>query len=102
MHGFPTKRIVKDGDIVSVDVGVFKNGFHGDSAYTFAVGEVSGMSIKQLLKVTKESLYKGIEKAHHGNRIGDIAYAIQDYTEKQHGYGVVRELGWSWPWAQPA
>jgi methionyl aminopeptidase len=91
VHGFPTKDVLKDGDIVSVDVGAFKNGFHGDSAYTFAIGEVSA-EIKQLLRVTKESLYKGIEKAIHGNRVGDIAYAVQNYTEKEHGYGVVREL----------
>ncbi|MBS1510429.1 MAG: type I methionyl aminopeptidase [Bacteroidetes bacterium] len=91
VHGFPTKEPLKDGDIVSVDVGAYKNGFHGDSAYTFAVGNISP-EVKQLLKVTKESLYKGIEKAVHGNRVGDIAYAIQHYTEREHGYGVVREL----------
>lgn len=91
VHGFPTKDVLKDGDIVSVDVGAFKNGFHGDSAYTFAVGEISA-EVKQLLKVTKESLYKGIEKAIHGNRVGDIAYAVQNHTEREHGYGVVREL----------
>ncbi len=91
VHGFPTKDVLKDGDIVSVDVGAFKNGFHGDSAYTFALGNITP-EVKQLLRVTKESLYKGIEKAIHGNRVGDIAYAIQNYTEKEHGYGVVREL----------
>jgi methionyl aminopeptidase len=91
VHGFPTKDALKDGDIVSVDVGAFKNGFHGDSAYTFAVGEISA-EVKQLLRVTKESLYKGIEKAIHGNRVGDIAYAVQNHTEREHGYGVVREL----------
>lgn len=91
VHGFPTKDVLKSGDIVSVDVGVYKNGFHGDSAYTFAVGEISE-ELKQLLRVTKESLYKGIEKAIHGNRVGDIAYAVQYHTEKEHGYGVVREL----------
>ena len=91
VHGFPTKKELKDGDVVSVDVGVFKNGFHGDSAYTFAVGEIAD-EIRQLMRITKESLYKGIEKAIHGNRVGDIAFAIQDYTEKQHGYGVVRDL----------
>jgi methionyl aminopeptidase len=91
VHGFPVKEPLKDGDIVSVDVGVFKNGFHGDSAYTFAIGEI-GEDIKKLLHVTKQSLYKGIEKAVHGNRVGDIAFAIQNYTEKEHGYGVVREL----------
>lgn len=91
VHGFPTNNLLKDGDVVSVDVGVFKNGYHGDSAYTFGVGNLSP-EVKQLLRVTKESLYKGIERAMHGNRTGDIAFAIQDYTEKQHGYGVVREL----------
>ncbi|MGB4842830.1 MAG: type I methionyl aminopeptidase [Ferruginibacter sp.] len=91
VHGFPTNEELKSGDVVSVDVGVFKNGFHGDSAYTFGVGEISN-EIKQLMKVTKESLYKGIEKATHGNRVGDIAFAIQEHTEKLHGYGVVRDL----------
>lgn len=91
VHGFPTKNELKTGDVVSVDVGVFKNGFHGDSAYTFALQEISD-EVKQLMKVTKQSLYKGIEKAVHGNRVGDIAFAIQHYTEKEHGYGVVREL----------
>ena len=91
VHGFPSADELKDGDLVSVDVGVFKNGFHGDSAYTFAIGEVPA-EIKQLMQVTKASLYKGIEKAVHGNRVGDIAYAIQQYTERDHGYGVVRDL----------
>jgi methionyl aminopeptidase len=91
VHGFPTKDALKDGDIVSVDVGVFKNGFHGDSAYTFAVGTISD-EVKQLLRVTKASLYKGIEKAIHGNRVGDIGFAVQQHTEKEHGYGVVRDL----------
>ena len=91
VHGFPTKTALKDGDIVSVDVGAFINGFHGDSAYTFAIGEIMP-EVKQLLRVTKESLYRGIEKATQGNRVGDIAYAVQHYTEREHGYGVVREL----------
>ena len=91
VHGFPTGEPLKEGDIVTVDVGVYKNKFHGDSAYTFAVGEISP-DLQQLLNVTKGSLLKGIEKAVHGNRVGDIAYAVQDFTEKQHGYGVVREL----------
>ena len=91
VHGFPNKRELVDGDIVSLDIGVYKNGFHGDSAYTYAIGEVSA-DIKKLLKVTKESLYKGIEKARQGNRVGDIAHAIQEHTEKKHGYGVVRDL----------
>ncbi len=91
VHGFPTKDILKDGDIISVDVGVFKSGFHGDSAYTFAIGNISD-DAKKLLKITKESLYKGIEKAVHGNRVGDIGYAIQWHTERENGYGVVRDL----------
>ena len=91
VHGFPTNEALKEGDIVTVDVGVYKNKFHGDSAYTFAVGEISP-EVQQLLNVTKGSLYKGIEKAVHGNRVGDIAYAVQNFTEREHGYGVVREL----------
>ncbi len=91
VHGFPTNKELRDGDIISVDVGVYKNGYHGDSAYTFAIGKVDD-KIKRLLKVTKESLYKGIEKAVTGNRIGDISFAVQDYTENRNGYGVVREL----------
>lgn len=91
VHGFPTHNVLKEGDVVSVDLGVFKNGFHGDSAYTFALGD-PGEEVLKLMKVTKESLYRGIEKTHQGNRIGDIAFAIQDYCERQHRYGVVREL----------
>jgi len=91
VHGFPTKSELKEGDIVSIDTGVIKNGYHGDHAYTFALGNISDEVI-QLIRVTKESLYKGIEKAVAGNRVGDISYAIQDYTERKHGYGVVREL----------
>jgi len=91
VHGFPGKYELKDGDIVSIDVGAYKNGFHGDHAYTFIIGEAKPEVI-QLVKVTKQSLYKGIEKAVAGNRIGDVSYAIQEYTEKNHGYGVVREL----------
>ena len=91
VHGFPTNKELVSGDVISVDVGVFKNGFHGDSAYTFGVGGISD-EVKKLMRVTKESLYKGIEKAIMGNRVGDIAFAIQDYTEKQYGYGVVRDL----------
>ena len=91
VHGFPGKNILKEGDIISIDIGIFKNGFHGDSAYTYAIGEITE-KLKKLLRVTKESLYKGIEKARQGNRIGDIAYAIQEHTEKKYGYGVVREL----------
>lgn len=91
VHGFPGDHVLKSGDIISLDIGIYKNGFHGDSAYTYAIGEVSE-EVKKLLRVTKESLYLGIEKARAGNRIGDIANAIQEHTEKKHGYGVVREL----------
>ena len=91
VHGFPKNEPIREGDIVSLDIGVYKNGFHGDSAYTYAIGEVPA-EVRQLLKVTKESLYLGIQKARQGNRVGDIANAIQEHTEKRHGYGVVREL----------
>ncbi len=91
VHGFPTKREIKEGDVISVDVGVILNGWHGDHAYTFAVGD-PGEAAAKLIRVTKESLYKGIEYAVEGNRIGDIAHAIQFHTEKLNGYGVVREL----------
>lgn len=91
VHGFPSHNELKEGDIVSIDIGAYKNGYHGDHAYTFLIGKPSD-EILQLVKVTKESLYKGIEKAVAGNRIGDVANAIQEYTERQHGYGVVREL----------
>ena len=91
VHGFPGTHELREGDIISLDIGVLKNGFHGDSAYTYALGDVSE-EVKRLLRVTKESLYLGIDKARQGNRIGDIAHAIQEHTEKKHGYGVVREL----------
>ena len=91
VHGFPSAYELKEGDIVSVDVGVYKNGFHGDHAYTFMIGRPAD-DVVQLVKVTKESLYKGIEKAIAGNRLGDISFAIQEHTEKKMGYGVVREL----------
>lgn len=91
VHGFPGNDELREGDIISVDIGVILNGWHGDHAYTFAIGD-PGDDVMQLIRVTKESLYKGIEKAVAGNRVGDIAYAIQELTEKKHGYGVVREL----------
>jgi methionyl aminopeptidase len=91
VHGFPNKKELREGDIISVDIGVILNGWHGDHAYTFAIGN-PGAELKQLIRVTKEALYKGIEKAVAGNRVGDISFAIQDFTEKLHGYGVVREL----------
>ena len=96
VHGFPNENELKEGDIISIDIGVYKNGFHGDHAYTFAIGD-PGEAIAQLIRVTKESLYKGIEKAVAGNRVGDISFAIQEHTEKKYGYGVVRELvGMDW------
>ncbi|MDD4822651.1 MAG: type I methionyl aminopeptidase [Bacteroidales bacterium] len=90
VHGFPSNYVLKDGDVVSIDCGTILNGYYGDSAYTFCVGEVDSQVMK-LLKTTKESLYLGIEKAVEGNRIGDIGHAIQTYCES-NGYSVVREL----------
>jgi len=90
VHGIPDDRSLDNGEILSVDCGVVMNGYYGDSAFTYEVGEVDAET-KQLLKVTKESLYKGIEKAVAGNRIGDIGYAVQSHAES-FGYGVVREL----------
>ena len=91
VHGIPEKKEFRDGDVVSVDCGVLLNEFYGDAAYTFAIGEVSA-DIMKLLSVTKTSLYKGIEKAVDGKRIGDIGFAVQEYCERTHKYGVVREL----------
>ncbi|AWW30019.1 type I methionyl aminopeptidase [Echinicola strongylocentroti] len=90
VHGFPNDNVLKDGDIISIDCGVFHQGFHSDSAYTYPVGEVSP-KVLSLLKDTKESLYLGIEKAVFGNRIGDVGNAIQKFVEAR-GYTVVREL----------
>ncbi len=90
VHGFPSDYVLKEGDIVSIDLGTMYKGYNGDSAFTFPVGEVSAETLK-LLKVTKESLYKGIEKAVAGNRTGDIGHAVQSYAES-FGFGVVREL----------
>lgn len=91
VHGFPGKRELQEGDVVSIDCGVFIHGFHGDSAYTFALAPATP-EVMSLLSTTKQSLYVGIEKAVAGNRVGDVAFAIQDFTERKHGYGVVREL----------
>lgn len=90
VHGIPNNYRLKSGDIVSIDIGAYKNGMHGDSCFTFEVGDVDE-DVKQLLKVTRESLYKGIEMATAGNRIGDIGHAVQKHAES-FGYGVVREL----------
>ena len=90
VHGIPNSKPLIEGDVVSIDCGTSKNGFSGDSAYTFCVGEVAD-EVKELLRATRKSLYLGIEQAKEGNRIGDIGYTIQSYCEKQ-GYTVVREL----------
>ena len=90
VHGIPNDEPLNEGDILSVDCGVYMNDFYGDHAYTFAVGEVD-TETEKLLRVTKESLYKGIEQMKKGNRIGDIGFAIQHHCEKE-GYGIVREL----------
>jgi methionyl aminopeptidase len=90
VHGIPNNTPLQEGDIISVDCGTLKNGFNGDSAYTYCVGDVAD-EVKELLRVTRKSLYIGIEQAKEGNRIGDIGYAIQTYCEKL-GYTVVREL----------
>ena len=91
VHGIPREdQILKDGDIVSIDCGTLLNGYNGDSAYTFPVGEIND-EVRKLLRTTKESLYEAINVAVHGNHVGDIGPTVQDYCEKQ-GYGIVREL----------
>ncbi|NOQ91729.1 MAG: type I methionyl aminopeptidase [Flavobacteriaceae bacterium] len=90
VHGIPNDTPLQEGDIISVDCGALKNGFYGDHAYTFAIGEIAEET-KKLLQITKESLYEGIQQFRAGNRVGDVGFAIQKYTEN-HGYGVVREL----------
>ncbi|WP_158825035.1 type I methionyl aminopeptidase [Mucilaginibacter lacusdianchii] len=90
VHGFPGDHVLKEGDLLSIDCGVVKNNYYGDSAYTFAVGEVSETA-KTLMKVTQECLVRGVEKAVSGMRVGDIGYAVQEHAEK-HGFGVVKEL----------
>jgi len=90
VHGIPNNDPLQEGDIISIDCGALKNGFYGDHAYTFAVGEIDPLTEK-LLQITKESLYVGIDVFRAGNRIGDMGFAIQQHCEKE-GYGVVREL----------
>jgi methionyl aminopeptidase len=90
VHGFPGEYELKDGDLISVDCGVVMNKYYGDSAFTFAVGEVDGLT-RKLMKVTRECLDLGIEKATAGLRIGDIGFAVQEHAEK-NGMGVVKEL----------
>lgn len=91
VHGIPSvHQVLREGDIVSVDCGAYKNGFHGDSAYTFCVGEVSE-ALLNLMRTTKEALYLGIEQAVEGNRLGDIGHAVQQHCQRR-GYTVVREM----------
>ncbi len=90
VHGFPSERTLRQGDIVSFDMGVIYEGFHGDSARTYPVGDV-GKKSKELLEVTRASLYRGIEQARVGNHLYDISHAIQTYVEER-GYGVVRRF----------
>ena len=92
VHGIPSDdQVFQDGDIVSVDCGVYMNGFHGDSAYTFPLGDVDE-KVMDLCRATNNSLYKGIDNAVAGKRLGDISFSIQHYIEKVHKYGIVREL----------
>jgi len=90
VHGIPSQRVIQEGDIISVDVGAYKNGFHGDAARTYAVGKISDAS-ERLIRVTKESFFKGIEKAVDGGRLTDISHAVQVHVES-NGYGVVRDF----------
>jgi methionyl aminopeptidase len=91
VHGIPSEKVIlQDGDLISVDCGVVKEGFYGDTAFSFEVGEVSA-EVRRLLSVTRESLFKGIEAAMEGNRVGDIGYAVQEHAESG-GYSVVREM----------
>ncbi len=91
VHGMPSKdRVLKEGDIVSFDFGVIYEGYYGDAALTVGVGKVSEEA-ERLMKVTEEALYKGIDKAHFGNRVGDISHAIQRHVES-HGFSVIRDF----------
>lgn len=91
VHGIPSGRTFKEGDIVSVDCGVLANAFYGDAAFTFSLGDPDDET-RKLLEITRGALSKGIEEAKAGNRLGDIGFAIQNFAEKQHKFGVVREL----------
>jgi methionyl aminopeptidase len=91
VHGFPSNYELKGGDIISVDCGVYMNGYHGDHAYTFAIGEVKPEVLK-LMRITKEALMNAVYQARENNRVGDISFAVEDLTGRQNGYGVVREL----------
>jgi methionyl aminopeptidase len=91
VHGFPSEYELKDGDLISVDCGVYMNGYHGDHAYTFGIGNVKS-EVQRLMRVTKESLFRGVAQAQANNRVGDISFAVENYTARENGYGVVREL----------
>ena len=91
VHGIPNGTVIKEGDVVSIDCGVKKNGFFGDAAFTFAVGDVKP-EVGQLLVITRESLDLAIGQAVAGNRLGDIGFAVQNHAEIKHGYGVIREM----------
>jgi methionyl aminopeptidase len=91
VHGIPTNKEFKDGDVVSVDCGAYLNGYHGDAAFTFAIGNVDDKTM-DMLSTTLTSLYKGIEQAIEGNRLEDIGYAVQDYVERKNRYYIVKEL----------
>ena len=90
VHGIPSIKVLREGEIVSIDVGAYKNGFHGDAARTFAVGEISPAKQK-LIDVTKQSFFEGLSRVKIGARLGDVSHAIQAYAER-FGYGVVREM----------
>ena len=90
VHGFPSDRVLQDGDIISIDIGACYKGYHGDSGWTYTVGEVSD-DAKYLLEHTEKALYEGIKQAKVGNRIGDISYAVEKYAT-EHNLGVVKEL----------
>ena len=90
VHGFPSDRVLQDGDIISIDIGACYKGYHGDSAWTYTVGEVSD-DAKYLLEHTEKALYEGIKQAKVGNRIGDISYAVEKFAT-EHNLGVVKEL----------
>lgn len=91
IHGIPSKkRVLKDGDIISIDIGVELRGYHADSAWTYAIGEVDSKVLK-LMEISEEALYQGLEMAKPGNRVGDISHAIESFI-KPHGYGIVKEF----------
>lgn len=90
VHGFPSERVIEEGMIISVDVGAYIDGYHGDAARTFIIGDVPDR-VRELVEVTREAFYKGLEQARPGNRLGDISHAVQSHCES-HGFGVIREL----------